>query len=80
LGLCAALLRTIPVFSLDKPNNQVALESPSIIVNGLKKRARNRPSEWREGQAAFNYLFQDFPELAIKIRGTNLDPFHQENI
>ena len=33
---------------------------------------------WREGQAAFNALHEIDPDLANEIRGTRLDPFHQD--
>lgn len=31
---------------------------------------------WREGQRAFNELYQDEPEIADAIRGTEYDPFY----
>ncbi len=38
--------------------------------------ATTRNSRLRFGQAVFNYLYQFYPELAEKIRGTEYDPFH----
>lgn len=35
------------------------------------------PATQRRGQFLFNYLFMQNPELADKIRGTSVDPFHQ---
>jgi hypothetical protein len=34
----------------------------------------------RSGQAAFNTLHRVAPELADKIRGTTLDPFHKTDL
>ena len=36
--------------------------------------------EWREGQAYFNLLFKDYPELAEEIRGTEYDPFYADHM
>lgn len=33
----------------------------------------------RPGQNAFNLLHQRHPEIADKIRGTDLDPFHVDS-
>lgn len=45
----------------------------------LTEKVNKRPKEWREGQAYFNYLYEDKPKLADEIRGTNLDPFYQDD-
>ena len=37
------------------------------------------PSEWRKGQSFFNALYELHPEVADKIRGTDLDPFHHDD-
>lgn len=34
--------------------------------------------EWRKGQALFNALYDLVPEFANMIRGTKVDPFHQD--
>ena len=34
---------------------------------------------WREGQTFFNALYDLYPEVANKIRGTELDPFHNNH-
>lgn len=34
--------------------------------------------DWRYGQTCFNVLFSIEPELANSIRGTELDPFHDD--
>jgi hypothetical protein len=39
-------------------------------------RAKHHNPEWRFGQAAFNVLHANFPDLANAIRGTEVDPFH----
>ena len=36
--------------------------------------------EWREGQAYFNYLLQDYPEVANEIRGGEYDPFYADHM
>jgi hypothetical protein len=36
---------------------------------------RGKP-HWRAGQALFNCLCHEQPQLAEAIRGTKLDPFH----
>jgi len=35
-----------------------------------------RHKTWRAGQALFNALLRVRPDLAEEIRGTDLDPFH----
>lgn len=35
--------------------------------------------DWRIGQAYFNTLVEARPDLAEKVRGTNLDPFYADN-
>ena len=36
--------------------------------------------EWRRGQAAFNCLASNFPELAEKVSGSlTVDPFHDDS-
>lgn len=35
---------------------------------------------WREGQAYFNVLNRMYPDIADRIRGTVIDPFHADSI
>lgn len=35
---------------------------------------------WRLGQVAFNYLADMRPELAEKIRGSDIDPFYADHL
>ena len=43
----------------------------------FKAYADKRPSwSWRKGQTAFNALYEERPELANQVRGTDTDPFH----
>ena len=35
--------------------------------------------KWRRGQAFFNVLSVDRPDLAERIRATSLDPFYDDN-
>lgn len=36
--------------------------------------------EQRYGQAVFNYLYRVRPDLADRLRATNLDPFHKTSV
>lgn len=38
-----------------------------------------RPAELREGQAAFNFVEEKFPDIANQLRGTDLDPFYVDS-
>jgi hypothetical protein len=40
--------------------------------------SRQEPGEWRYGQALFNLLAMERPDIAEKVRGTTLDPFYKE--
>lgn len=37
---------------------------------------RQNKAEMRYGQAVFNHLYEIRPDIADKLRGTKLDPFH----
>ena len=41
---------------------------------------RARVKKERYGQAMFNHLFMVKPELAEKVRGTDMDPFYVETL
>jgi len=34
--------------------------------------------KWRKGQAVFNLMYYMFPEIANKYRGSDIDPFHND--
>lgn len=51
-------------------------DGPTIAE--IKRRVASRPSGWREGQAAFNYLSELSPAEAEAIRGTRCDPFFDD--
>jgi len=36
----------------------------------------NAYPRWRKGQALFNAIYYVDPEIANKIRGSDIDPFH----
>ncbi len=36
------------------------------------------PEGWRVGQFFFNVLYDNRPDLAETVRGTELDPFHDD--
>ena len=38
-----------------------------------------RTADWRLGQAYFNVLTEARPELAEKVRGSMVDPFHDDS-
>jgi hypothetical protein len=37
-----------------------------------------RERHWRYGQALFNHLLEVRPELAERVKGTDIDPFYLE--
>jgi hypothetical protein len=37
-----------------------------------------RETEWRKGQTYFNLLYDERPDVADRVRGTAVDPFHQD--
>lgn len=39
----------------------------------------NMPPSWRAGQGAFNLLCNVRPDLAELLRGSEFDPFHNNN-
>lgn len=55
------------------------LDSRTINIEKLKEKVANRPKEWREGQAYFNYLEEMDGELANIVRGTGNDPFYVDS-
>lgn len=36
-------------------------------------------ANYRPGQVAFNVLYEDRPDLAVRIRGGNIDPFYDDD-
>lgn len=43
------------------------------------RKTKNTNPEWREGQVYFNVLEVYLPELAAQVRGTDLDPFYNDD-
>jgi hypothetical protein len=41
--------------------------------------ALNKFESWRVGQTYFNVLYRVRPDLSEAIRGTHLDPFHNDD-
>ena len=41
---------------------------------------QNKPKEWRLGQAYFNYAYKMFPKETDKLRGTDKDCFHRDEL
>ena len=46
----------------------------------LEKKVKERPKEWREGQAWFNYVNYYVTKIEIKIRMTKYDSFNNDSI
>lgn len=59
---------------MDKPIGEFSL---SEFYTFWGEYAAGNPHQ-RSGQALFNALNWERPNLANKIRGTNLDPFHRD--
>lgn len=53
-------------------------EKISQVVGKFMEHRRNHP-DWREGQSAFNALYDLYPEVANEIRGSDCDPFHRDS-
>jgi hypothetical protein len=72
-----------PVFTDTHDHHEEGTNYPALTndptVALIKSRVMNRPTTWRAGQAAFNFLHDLNPELAEQIRGTQLDPFHLDD-
>jgi len=45
----------------------------------LEVAQEQRPKEWRFGQAVFNYAYEEYPNAADKIRGTEDDCFYDDS-
>lgn len=45
----------------------------------LVRAVRDHPREQRVGQWYFNLLAEARPDLAERVRGTDLDPFHRDD-
>ena len=41
---------------------------------------RRQNNGWRLGQAMFNHLYSKRPDLADRIRDTELDPFYDDSL
>lgn len=54
---------------------KITLYQFADYVNGF---SGVRPTEQRLGQWAFNLLCDSYPEIANKIRGSIVDPFHND--
>lgn len=40
--------------------------------------AQDNNPQWRKGQAAFNVLMLNRPDLSEQVRGSGIDPFHHD--
>ncbi len=50
-----------------------------VFVLQAEASAHIRPSYLRHGQFLFNYLYDHYPMIADKVRGTLEDPFHRDD-
>lgn len=48
-------------------------------IDAVQEAYKANPS-WRMGQTYFNVLMDAAPDLAEEIRGTDLDPFHRDEV
>ena len=44
------------------------------------ERAYKENLHWRRGQAAFNVLLNNRPDLSEQVRGSGIDPFHKDDL
>lgn len=56
--------------------DQAKLDTADLIVAAHTAVAEH--PEWRLGQAAFNVTYERYPGLADRIRGSDVDPFHDD--
>ena len=47
-----------------------------VLFLGIIEFEKSQNPSWRKGQTVFNCLYNLYPELANKIRATELDPFY----
>jgi hypothetical protein len=58
---------------------KLTAEQVNKLKGDVQLTARLLHPEWRLGQAYFNFLAQDYPELAKEIAGTDIDPFYVDD-
>lgn len=63
---------------LDAMPKDEAERAATLLRNQIEEAIRLRHRDFRAGQAAFNMLYVLRPDLADQIRGTDLDPFYQD--
>lgn len=56
----------------------MGIDYATWIRTRVLDRAGEHP-EWRFGQAIFNRLAEDRPDLADRLQSTELDPFHRDD-
>lgn len=63
------------------PSAACCPSDPNELLGARVTRAAlHSPPEWRIGQALFNALYNLNPRLADEIRGTDCDPFHNDDL
>ena len=54
------------------------MRNQNLINVILLEKVKNKPEEWRVGQALFNYAYEMYPKEADLIRGTDKDCFYND--
>lgn len=55
------------------------MRKQNLIDVILLEKVKNKPEEWRVGQALFNYAYGMYPEEVDKITGTVNDCFYDDS-
>lgn len=70
----SALLEQLGAPTMQRPSSPSAIE----MYDDAVARAAHEHPDWRPGQAAFNVLRDMRPDLAYRVAGSELDPFHRD--
>lgn len=60
--------------------DQLEVEGFLQELKGLVGKTRKEYPRWRKGQTMFNVLLDLRPDIAERIRSTELDPFHRDEV
>ena len=63
-----------------KKMNLLEVEGFLQELQGLVGKTQKEYPRWRKGQTVFNVLLDLRPDMAERIRGTELDPFHRDEV
>lgn len=60
--------------------NKLTIEQANVLYSQALKQVRDgQVYEYRLGQAIFNLLYEDYPQLADEIRTTEYDTFYRDD-